>query len=171
MSFNKKEEQLINNLLSTNHQVVINTLEEVKSTGSSKLLPFLIDLLHASTNDDIKTMTYKILAELKQTDAIPVLVEAIRNEKYFQEQEILIRSCWENGLDYTPYLSVFIDLVIHGDYMTSFEAFTVIENLEGTIGEEENEKLVMLLQNSLADSSPEKQALLEELIQIVPRLK
>jgi hypothetical protein len=151
--------------------VVIDTLEEVRSTGSSKLLPFLIDLLHASTNAEVKTMTYKILAELKQTDAIPILIEAIRNEKFIPEREMLIRSCWENGLDFTPYLSVFIDLVIHGDYMTSFEAFTVIENLEGTIGEEENEKLVMLLQNSLADSPSEKQVLLEELMQIVPRLK
>jgi hypothetical protein len=171
MNFNKKEEQYINKLLSTDQQIIIETLEEIKQSGSSKLLPFLIDLLHVSNDEEVKSQTYKILSELKQSDSIPIIMDAIHNDKYLPEQEMLIRSCWENGLDFTPYISVFIDLVIQGDYMTAFEAFTVIENLESLISSEEAEKLLSKLQQKLPTALEERKVLISELIQFIPKLK
>jgi len=170
MNFSKKEEQYINDLLSSDQQIVIETLEEIKFSGSSKLLPFLIELLHSTNDDEVKSMTYKILSELKQSDSIPVIMEAIQNEKYFNEQEMLIRSCWENGLDFTPYLSVFADLVVHGNYMTAFEAFTVIENLDGHISNTEAENLLSKLQLGLDGAINERKVLIAELIQFIPGL-
>jgi len=82
MNFSKKEEQYINDLLSSDQQIVIETLEEIKFSGSSKLLPFLIELLHSTNDDEVKSMTYKTLSELKQSDSIPVIMEAIQNLQY-----------------------------------------------------------------------------------------
>ena len=171
MSLSKKEEEYINSLLSTNQQIVDQTLEEIRESGSSKLLPYIIDLLHVSDNEEIKVKANKILTELKQTDSVPIIMEAIHNEKYLQEQELLVRSCWENGLDFTPHLPDFIDLVVHGNYMTAFEAFTVIENLESNISVEETEKMISILQKGLSFASKEKQVLIRELIQLLPGLK
>jgi hypothetical protein len=171
MNFSKVEEQYINNLLSSNQQLQSETLEEIRISGSSKLLPFLIDLLHVSKSEDIRVQVYGILSELKHSDSIPILMDAIQNEKYGSEQEMLIRSCWENGLDFTPYISVFVEIVIHGDYMTAFEAFTVIENLEGSISKEEIEKLISLLQNGLSNALNERKVLIQELIQFIPKLQ
>jgi hypothetical protein len=171
MDFNKKEEQYINNLLSSDQQIIIETLEEIKFSGSSKLLPFLIELLHETKNEIIKKQVYKILSELKHSDCIPIMIEAIQNEKYIPEQEMLIRSCWENGLDFTPYISIFIKQVIHGNYMTAFEAFTVIENLEGHISDEKAEKILLELEEGLLDAFKERKVLIQDLIQFIPKLK
>jgi len=171
MNFSKIEEQYINNLLSSNQQLQTETIEEIRISGSSKLLPFLIELLHVSKNKDIKMQVYGILSELKHSDSIPIMMDAILNEKYKTEQEMLIRSCWENGLDFTPYISVFVEIVIYGDYMTAFEAFTVIENLEGTISGEEVKKLISYLQNGLSHALNERKVLIQELIQFIPKLQ
>jgi hypothetical protein len=170
MDFSKTEEQYINNLLSSNPQLVIETLEEIKFSGNSKLLPFLIELLHVSNNEEIKAQVYNILAELKHSDSIPVIIEAILNEKYKNKQEMLIKSCWENGLDFTPFISVFVELVIIGDYMTAFEAFTVIENLEGKLTSNEVEILLLKLQIGLEGALNERKVLIFELIQFIPKL-
>jgi hypothetical protein len=171
MNFSKKEEHYINDLLSSDQQIVVDTIEEIKYSGSSKLLPFLIDLLHSTNNDEVKKKVYSILSELKHSDSIPIIIEAIRNKKYLPEQEMLIRSCWENGLDFTPYISIFVDLVIQGDYMTAFEAFTVIENLEGFISVEDIDNLLSKLEKMLPTALEERKVLISELIQFIPKLK
>jgi hypothetical protein len=171
MNFSKVEEQYINNLLSSNLQLQTETIEEIRISGNSKLLPFLIELLHVPRNEEIKMQVYGILSELKHSDSIPILIDAILNEKYSMEQEMLIRSCWENGLDFTPYISVFVEIVISGNYMTAFEAFTVIENLEGTISEVEVKSLISLLHNGLSDAKNERKVLIQELIHFIPKLQ
>jgi phenylpyruvate tautomerase PptA (4-oxalocrotonate tautomerase family) len=170
MIFSKKEEQYINNLLSSEQQIIIETLEEIKYSGSSKLLPFLIELLHVTNNETVKKQAYKILSELKHSDSVPIIIEAIQNEKYIQKQEMLIRSCWENGLDFTHYISVFVELVVHGNYMIAFEAFTVIENLEGHISDEEAKKMLSILENGLSGALKERKVLIQDLIQFIPKL-
>lgn len=170
MNFNKTEEQYINNLLSTDEQLQSETLEEIRTSGNSKLLPFLIELLHAAKNEDVKLKVYNILAELKHSDSIPIIIDAIQNDKYQAEQEMLIRSCWENGLDFTPHISVFAKLVVNGDYMTAFEAFTVVENLEGTISEAESEEIITILKEGLAGAINERKVLINEIIQFIPSL-
>jgi hypothetical protein len=171
MNFSEQEEQYINNLLSSDQQIIIETLEEIKYSGSSKLLPFLIELLHVTNNEIVKSQVYKILSELKHSDSVPIIMEAILNEKYIPEQEMLIRTCWENGLDFTHYISVFVELVVQGNYMTAFEAFTVIENLEGCISDDEAEKMLSILENGLSGALKERKVLIQDLIHFIPKLK
>ena len=47
-----------------------------------------------------------------------------------QSEKRLLTACWQNGLDFSTFLPVFIDLIIHEDWEIAFEAFTVIDNLE-----------------------------------------
>jgi len=171
LNISKKEEKYINNLLSENQELITETIEEIKIEGRSTLLPFLIELLYASKNEEVKKQIYNLLCELKQTDSIPVILEAIKNEKYAPIQEVLIRTCWENGLNYIPYISTFVDIVINGEFMNAFEAFTVIENMEGTISPNLVDELVALLKQSIDKTSIEKKTLLFDLIQILPSIK
>lgn len=171
IKISKKDERIINNLLSKNQQVVIDTLDEIREDGTITLLPFLIDLLNASKDEEISKHVYALLCELKQTGSIAIIIDAINNEKYAGIQETLIRTCWENGLDYTPYLSTFVNIVIHGNFMNSFEAFTVIENMEGTLNPEMAEKMVDQLQLALPVATIEKKSLIFDLIRIIPAIK
>ena len=130
----------------------------------------LIDTLNNNNNDDIQNKNVKLLSEIKHKDAVTELVKAIENDKYLKIQRSLISACWENGLDYTPYLSTFIQLLINGDYMTAFEAFTVIENSEGTLSETSMNEYLQQLRSALNNANDERKHLIHQIIQYLPSL-
>jgi len=162
----KKEEKYISQLNSDNQQLISDTLAEIREEGNSALVPYLIDFLNNSENDEVNKQVYNILCELKQTDSIPILMGAITNDKYSGIHETLLRICWENGLDYSPYLSTFVDIVINGNFMNAFEAFTVIENMEGTFHKTEIDEQIKRLKSSLDGSPSDKKTLITDLIKL-----
>jgi hypothetical protein len=162
----KKEEKYISNLLSDNQELITETFEQIREEGNTAVLPYLFDLLASSLGEGIKKEIYKLLCELKQTGAVPILIEAITNEKYAGIQEQLIRICWENGLDYSPYLSTFVDIVINGNFINAFEAFTVIENMEGTFDNEMLKGLIAKLETSIDTSPIENRIFITDIIKM-----
>jgi hypothetical protein len=167
---NNTNDSIIGDLFSIDQSIVLKTLSEISFTGKTHYIPVLIEILHSTDNQEVKQAIVKILSELKITNAVPVLVEAINNPNYKAIQEILVRICWENGLNFSPHLSTFVDLAIHADYMTSFEAITVIENSEGEISEEEAQSLIATIKNSIEKVPSERKILLSEIISFLPTL-
>lgn len=163
----KKDEKYISNLRSGNQQLITETFEQIREEGSTSLLPYLFDLLNTSLNEEIKKQVYSVLCELKRTESVPILMEAITSEKYSGIQELLLKVCWENGLDYTPYLSTFVDIVIKGSFMNAFEAFTVIENMEGPFNTEETKRITDKLTLLIEEMTNEKKSLVLDLIKIL----
>ncbi len=88
----------LTNLQSDNTALVGDTLNELRETGNAAYVPFLVELLHATDNDDIKNRVVRLLAELKHSDAIPLIIEAIKNGQYADELQYLVSACWENGI-------------------------------------------------------------------------
>jgi predicted metal-dependent peptidase len=166
---NKKLNDLwLKNLYSTNEQEVLTTIEKISDSGNSDYLPALFDLLNSHQSNDVKKTITQLLSSLKHTNAVPMLVKAINDDKLMDIREYLVRSCWENGLDFSNYLSTFIDLLIHGDYMVAFEAYTVIESCEGTISKTSMQEYLDQLRDALASVGEERQTLIHHIIQFLP---
>lgn len=124
---------IVANLRSGNPEVVIQGIEELKEIGKVAHFPVLIDLLRKTDNYEIKKRIYTLFAELKSTDTVPLLMASIQNKEYKEELKELVSCCWQNGLNYSSYLPVFVDLVITEEFSVAFEALTVIENMYGKI--------------------------------------
>ena len=107
-----EHDTLLKGLLSTDPEKVIETIEELRVSGETNDIPVLLEMLHLSKDKEIKSKIHSLLANLKDVQTIPLLIAAIQNERYAPELQQLVSSCWENGLDYTPYLSLFVDLLI-----------------------------------------------------------
>lgn len=161
----KKDQQYITDLQSGNFGKITSALTQLEEDGSIAVLPTIIELLNSTVDDDITKRAYKLLCELKQTTSVPIIIEAIMNKEYASIQEMLLRACWENGLDYSKYLPTFVDIVIHGSFMNAFEAFTVIENMEQAIDEDIANEMASILSNALNSVSTEKESLIIDLIQ------
>jgi len=168
---NKKiDDNIIQNLYSNSSIQINNALDEIKLNGNSNYIPILVDFLHENENQDTVNKIVTILSEIKHTDAVPELIKAIENDKYANIQEILVRACWENGLDFTNYLSPFIDILINGDYMTAFEAYTVIINSEGTISETSAEEYINLLNKEIENVPSDRATLIKHTIDFLPSM-
>lgn len=162
--------KLANELFSNNYSKVIEAIHTIAESGNSSYLPALISLLQSNTNEEVKQSILKLLAEIKHSDAVPVLVNAIEDTKLLSVREDLLRACWENGLDYSNYFSTFIHVLIHGEYMEAFEAYTVIDSTEGTISETSMQEYLSTLKDALTDAAEDRQVLMHHLIQFLPSI-
>lgn len=157
-------------LQSADSNIVIEALDELRVSGKTSDIPILVEMLHQSQNPEIKTKIVGIFANLKDKDSVPLLIEAIQNQKYAPELKQLVSSCWENGLNYTNYLSLFVDLLISHDFLVAFEAYTVITNMETTIDQAKIDTEIEKLDQAMHTTTDEKKALMLDVIDFLPSI-
>ena len=73
------------------------------------------------------------LIALKENNAQAFILNAISKTKNLDQKALLIAACWETGLDFSKDYLVFINLIGHENFLVSFEAFTVIQEMEAEI--------------------------------------
>ena len=167
----KAKTSTINRLNSEDSNVAISAISELKESGNASYIPILIELLHSTDNEEIKSKVTRLLAELKHSDAIPLIIEAIENKKYANELRFLVSACWENGLDYSTHLSLFVDLVVEHDLMVALEAYTVITNMTGRISKEIAEKESRKIREAMLQADNQKKELLHDLLDFLPHFE
>jgi len=161
---------ILEGLQSADSIKVIETLEELRVSGKVSDIPFLIELLHLTQNPEIKSKIADLFANLKESDAIPLIIEAIQNQKYAPELKELVASCWENGLDYSNYLTLFVDLLIDSEFLIAFEAYTVIVNMTTTIDQGKIDVEIDRLEEAMKTVIDEKKALILDVIDFLPSI-
>ena len=157
-------------LESANSVKVIETLEELRSSGKASDVPLLIELLHLTNDPEIKSKITELFNTLKESDAIPLIIDAIQNQKYAPELKELVASCWENGLDYSNYLTLFVDLLIESEFMVAFEAYTVITNMVAKIDQQKIDIEIDKLEEALKSTTEQKRELILDVIDFLPSI-
>lgn len=78
----------------------------------------------------------ELFAALKSAQATDMLVETIQKTENIKQKIVLTAACWESGLDFSKHFLFFTELACHENYELAFEAFTVIDNEEGTVSQD-----------------------------------
>jgi hypothetical protein len=163
----KTDPNIIQDLHSGKESLILSKIDHLRETGNPLYIPFLIDLLLKSESEEVRRNILLFLSDMKDRNAKPYMIEAIENEKYTSLQKELLTCIWQNSLDYSDYLSLFIGLVIHSEFETAFEAFTVIDNLEELPPKEVIEPEIQRINKALEKSAGSKIYLLQELRSIL----
>lgn len=161
---------ILKGLESADSLKVIDTIEELRSSGRASDIPLLVELLHLTQNPEIKSKITGLFANLKESDTIPLIIGAIQNQKYAPELKELVACCWENGLDYSNYLSLFVGLLIDNEFAIAFEAYTVIMNLETRIDQKIIDQEIDLLEQALSSAPEQKRQLMLDVIDFLPSI-
>lgn len=164
MTEEKINQQIKLNLLSTETEVVLDALKQIKSIGNRLYIPLLFDLLAASPDKEIEDEITKILGTIKDKETVNSFMRGIEDDKYKSIRKKIIVACWQNGLDFSIFLPVFIDQIINEDWEIAFEAFTVIDNLEVMPGEPIIGVAIQKIKNSVESVSEQKQYFLNEIL-------
>jgi len=130
MNQGKIDEQIKKNLFSAKTELVISALEAIQKKGNKLYIPILFDLLNSSPEPEIAAEIKNLLGTIKDKEAANSFLRAIEDDKYKSIRKEILTACWQNGLDFSTFLPVFINLIIHEDWEIAFEAFTIIDNLE-----------------------------------------
>ncbi|MGE5426431.1 MAG: HEAT repeat domain-containing protein [Methylococcaceae bacterium] len=161
---------ILKGLNAANPDIVLDAIDALRALGKTSDIPVLLDLLLKSRNADVKARITGLFSNLKDKETIPMLVNAIQDKKYEEVLQQLVSSCWENGLDYTPYLPVFVDLLIEKDFIIAFEAYTVITNMEKAIDQRLLDVEIEKLDKAMHSTTSEKKALMLDVIDFLPSI-
>lgn len=164
---NARLKQQIAALRSSNRSSIMDTIKELRSDGDVSVLPELFNLLLIQDDADIQDEITALLNDLKDKEAAGILAKAISNPEYIQIQTSLVAACWQNGLSYSKYLPVFVDVLVSGSYPAAIEAFTVIEEAVGELEEKEREKLVRSIKSMAHKVDEQKKSLFVEMVRTI----
>jgi len=164
MKLEKIDERIKTNLFSADTDIVLSAIEVVKNKGNKLYIPILFDLLNSLPEPEIEAEIKNLLGTVKDKETINGFMRAIENDKYKPIRKSILMACWQNGLDFSTFLPVFIDLVINEDWEIAFEAFTVIDNLEYLPNEEILKKSVNKINKALTSTAEQKSYFLNEIL-------
>lgn len=161
---------LLKGLHSADPEIVLQTIEELRAQGQTSDFPLLLEMLRVVKNPEIKAKIAGLFANLKDKQTVPLMVEAIQDEKYAPVLQQLVSACWENGMDYTRYLSVFVDLLIEKEFLVAFEAYTVITNMETAIDQVLLDIEIEKLDKAMLSASADRKALMLDVVDFLPSI-
>jgi hypothetical protein len=159
----KTDPQLVANLQSNKEEMVIKTLNDLRFSGSAAYLPLLTDIWIRTGSSEVKNNIRSIFGELKDKSCIPVMISLIEDITKLPVKKELLAACWQNGMDFSPYLAKFVDWVIETEMDIAFEAFTVIENLDYYPDKNVREAEIVKINRALQNADSLKSYLLKEL--------
>jgi len=163
----EREQKFIAALRSGNRVSVVSALKDIRSTGKITILPEVLELLLNQEDEQIYNESVALINDLKNEEAVPYLVDALRDPEFQPARQVLAASCWQSGLNYSKHIRTFIDLAVEDNYATAIEAFTVIEDSIGYLEPAALKKETDYLRKKITTADEEKQLLLRELIRVM----
>lgn len=148
------------------HTITVG-LETSKEAGR-KSVDLMATLLKDPNDADTKKLYFDKLK--KDANAVQQLIDALQIPQLEKYRITLLTFCWESGADFSKHFIFFIDLVITSDFNTSFEAFTVIENLEGVVADVELTTSKVKINAALSGANAEKTPLLKQMTEYLNTL-
>lgn len=159
-----QKKELIAQIRSGEKANISKAIEVLRHEGDTETLTALLDALYDSENQEISDEIFAFLYDLKSPEALHVLVDFIQNDFDSIWKTELITSIWQAGLDAAEYLSVFVDIVIEDEFLTAFEAVTVIENIQTQVPLDILDDNIKKIEASLHVITQDKRTLAESLI-------
>ena len=164
MTSEKIDNKIKENLLSTQPGIVISAINSVKEKGNKLYIQLLFDLLISNPEKEITGEINKLLSTVKDAETRESFIEAITNKKYKSVRKLILTACWQNGLDFSNYLPVFVDVIINDDWENAFEAFTIIDNMESLPEQKTVKEATIKIEAAMENATEQKAYFLQEIL-------
>lgn len=154
-------------LFSGNEDLVIDTIEYIRNLSVFQDIESLLDLYITSSSKEIKTAIYKLLSDIKDISFVDTFVSIITKPKYQSILNELVSICWQNSLDFSPHIDVFVDLLLKGNIQIAIECFTVIEESLVNLTDKKRLEIKEKLLSNISIIDNNRKGLIEELTHIL----
>jgi len=162
-----RNKQLVEALFHQDTEKSLDAIEQIRDLNDLEFLYPLLQLIKHTKNQKIERKAKAVFFDLKSNAAAKFIVENIKLETDAATRQFLVSACWNNGLDYSAFLDVFVDVFIHDIFEISFDAFTVIENMTGFAERNLIMDEILKLKDAATHISADRQKLLDDLIVIL----
>lgn len=157
---------------SSDEDRIIDGLKALRESGKPESVSVVVGVLNQSESENVDKECFKFFNDIKDQKAANEIVYAIENTANTEKcKQALASAAWQNDLDYSEGLEVFVALVLNEDYLIAYEAFTVIENNIDKVEPQKANEFQNIISEGLANVSEEKKSMVEELLHVINDLK
>ncbi|MCB0479398.1 MAG: hypothetical protein KDC84_14610 [Crocinitomicaceae bacterium] len=166
----KKIIELLTMLNSKDEKESIHAVSRLKVHGDESVLEPLLDKFMATKSDELKNEILIFFSELKSTKAPAVIMPLLKKNKFKDAQALILNTMWNSGLDYSQNITDLCEIAIDGDFMVTFECFTILDNInDGDFLETDINDANIILKEyfSANQEDSQKNAILQDMLSIV----
>lgn len=168
----KKLLELVQQLRKIDNEEFKAHIEEVRNSSDIQIIPFLVELLaEENFDEEKKEVILTLIMDIKHNDAPKMLVAGIDKLKGTDMLQPYLAALWQNSLSFTPYIDRFVDIVLTSDYLTAYDAFTIIENSCSDATDEALDAAILKLKKGYPDEDDSKKPMILELIKVIEDIK
>lgn len=166
----KKLKELGIMLSKDNSQLVAEAIKTLRNEEPFEgAIALLVDLFDKTNNRLIIKTIEEFFNDIKDKSVRPEIIREIRKPWKTNTISMLVASCWQSGLDYSEYLSDMAVIFLKGDYPTSIECMTVIEESVHHCSRKTKDAVIRYIEESPLSGTDEKYGLTQELITMLKR--
>lgn len=167
----KKIKQLLIKLESGNKTKILEALKGFKVHGDSSVITNLLTVWnqHSERDGEISNEVLQFMCDLKHNDSATPIMKAVKSDLYPNIRLDLLTSIWNSKVDYSEFLTDFIERAVKGDFMETLECLTIIENMEGPFQEHQflDAQITLSEYAEIQNKEPKKEQLMSEIARIV----
>lgn len=104
-------------------------ISKIRKEGKLADIPDIIEALRLQKKEPIHKEIHNLLCDIQLAEFPRHLIDAVKDPKNVTILAELLCICWESKQDFTGYLEVFVSIFLNADYVSSIEAFTMIEKI------------------------------------------
>jgi len=168
MKSEKKLKELESKLNSGNETVISGAILQLRDEPSFHgAIHLLTNHFNTTKSLIIKNIIHNFFIDLKEPEARKDVIIELKSSYSQKTKCMLVSSCWQSGLDYSEFFSEFANIFIEGDYETSLECFTVLEESAYRIPKIKRMEIIKLLEKNNDHFNSEKTTLKNALIGVL----
>jgi hypothetical protein len=165
----KKIVELLKLLNSDTEKDVLNAITRLKVHGNESVLEPMLDKFLSTKSDEVKNEILHFFSDLKSSKAVEIIIPLIKKEKYKEYQALILNTMWNSSLDYSGNVADICEIAVKGDFMVTFECFTILDNFnEGDFDEEDVTDGIITIREYFAQNQEDsnKNAILQDMLSI-----
>ena len=167
----KAVKTILKDLSASDPKIVLEAIAKNRKDGNAKTFKALLSVLKDTDEPTVEAEIIQFLFDLKDEDSIPILIEAIQDKEMHYYQSFLVSAFWQSAIDGSDHLELFVKTGISGEYLTTLEALTVIENFDRAYPQSELLELEADINDAVENElNEDKKALLVSLSDVVRNL-
>ena len=162
---------ILKDLKATNPSVVLEAIQLNRKEGTAKTFKAMLNTLRDTDEPAVETAIIQFLFDLKDEESVPLLIDAIQDEEMSYYQSFFVAAFWQSALDGSEHINVFVKAAIQGEYMTTLEALTVVENFDSAFSQSDLLEYETDLNEAIEkEENEDKKALLISMIEVIRNL-
>ncbi len=170
-----KQEQLqqwLQQLTQKEDSVFKAALDQLSAKGDISVIEPMANVLFTSEDRSRKHLLAEFFANIEKEAAKGELMRVIEALENPAHQAELLNTIWNSRMDYSEYLSDFVELAIDGNLEIAIECHTIIENMDGPFDEADilECKLILGSYDNHESRSPEKDFLIQDIKAFLERM-